>query len=265
MLEYFKEHIDNVQKIIYLSKIDLIKTYRGSSLGWFWAIFRPSFTIFVYYFTFTIGLRASKVMFGYPYFLWLISGIVPWFFIRDIFQQAIECMRKYNYLVTKIKFPISIIPTFSTISNYIVHLILMVLTIAIFLFSKYGFTIYILQLPIYMLFMFIFFNFTNLLLSSLSAVSKDFCNLVKSFTFAVFWLSGVIWDIDKIDVSWLKHLLYLNPVTFIVNGYRNCFIKHIWLWNELLQLSCFLIELIFIIILSILIYKKIKKDIPDLL
>lgn len=265
MLDYFKEQFSNLEKTLYLSKIDLVKTYRGSSLGWFWAIFRPAFTIFVYYFTFTIGLRASKDMFGYPYFLWLIAGVIPWFFIRDIFQQGTECIRKYDYLVTKVKFPVSIIPTFSTISNLFIHLVLMIIFLAIYLISTHGFSLYILQLPVYMFFMLVFFVFLCLLLSSISAISKDFCSLIKSFTFAVFWLSGVIWDIAKLDITWLKYLLYLNPVTFIVNGYRNCFIKHIWFWNEPLQLICFLVELVIVMALSIFIYNRLRKDMPDLL
>ena len=203
---YFKEHLANIQKIIFLSQIDLIRTYRGATLGWFWAIFKPAFAIMVYYFTFMIGLKISKDMFGYPYFLWLTVGIVPWFFIRDILQQGVECIRKYHYLVTKVKFPVSIIPTFTTLSNFIVHIFLLIIVFLCFLFSRVSLSIYLIQLPIYMIFMLIFFNFLNLLLSSLSAVSKDFCSFIKSFTTAIFWLSGVIYDISNIDIPILKKL-----------------------------------------------------------
>ncbi len=192
MKEYFKEQISNIKKIIYLSKIDLVRTYRGSTLGWFWAIFKPAFAIIIYYFTFIIGLKVSKDIFGYPYFLWLIAGIVPWFFIRDILQQGVESIRKYHYLVTKVKFPVSIIPTFTTLSNFIIHLILLILVFACFIISNHSLTIYIIQLPIYITLMFLFFNFLNLFLSSLSAISKDFCSFIKSFTTAIFWLSGII-------------------------------------------------------------------------
>ncbi len=265
MKSYFNEQIKNIRKILYLSKIDLIRTYRGATLGWFWAIFKPAFAILVYYFTFVIGLKISKDIFGYPYFLWLTVGIVPWFFIRDILQQGVESIRKYHYLVTKVKFPVSIIPTFTTLSNFIIHIILMILVFACFFFSKVNLTIYIIQLPIYILLMLIFFNFLNLLLSTLSAISKDFCSFIKSFTTAIFWLSGIIYDISNIDIAWLKYLFYFNPVTFIVNGYRNCFIKQTWIFQEPLQLIIFIIMLLLMMILSIFTYKKVRKEIPDLL
>ena len=265
MKEYFKEQFSNIQKILYLSKIDLVRTYRGATLGWFWAIFKPSFAIFVYYFTFIIGLKVSKDIFGYPYFLWLTVGIVPWFFIRDILQQGVESILKYHYLVTKVKFPVSIIPTFSTLSNFIIHIILLILVFMCFLISKTKLSFYILQLPIYTILMFIFFNFLNLLLSSLSAISRDFCSFIKSFTTAIFWLSGIIYDIENIDIPILKKLFYFNPITFIVNGYRNCFIKHIWIWEQPIQFIIFAVMTIILILISTWIYKKVKKDIPDLL
>ena len=265
MKDYFKEQFSNIQKIIYLSKIDLVRTYRGATLGWFWAIFKPAFAILVYYFTFVIGLKVSKDIFGYPYFLWLTVGIVPWFFIRDILQQGVESIRKYHYLVTKVKFPVSIIPTFTTLSNFSIHIILMIIVFICFFLSNTSLTIYIIQLPIYTILMLLFFNFLNLFLSALSAVSKDFCSFIKSFTTAIFWLSGIIYDISNIDIQWLKYLFYFNPVTFIVNGYRNCFIKQTWIIEEPLQFLIFIIMLISMILISIWTYKKVKKEIPDLL
>ena len=265
MKEYFEEQILNIQKILYFSKIDLIRTYRGATLGWFWAVFKPSFAILVYYFTFIIGLKVSKDIFGYPYFLWLTVGLVPWFFIRDILQQGVESMRKYHYLVTKVKFPVSIIPTFTTLSNFIIHIILLIFVFLCFLFSNSSLTIYIFQLPIYIFLLFFFFNFLNLFLSSLSAISVDFCSFIKSFTTAIFWLSGIIYDIVNIDIPILKYLFYLNPVTFLVNGYRNCFIKHIWIWEEPIPLLIFITITIILVGISIGTYQKLKKEIPDLL
>ena len=52
-----KSHIEYKQQIFKLAKSDLVKTYRGSALGWAWAFIKPTVTIFVYWFAFEIGLR----------------------------------------------------------------------------------------------------------------------------------------------------------------------------------------------------------------
>ena len=91
-IQIIKEHIQYRQQILKLAKADLIKTYRGAALGWSWAIIKPTFTIFVYWFAFAIGLRASSTISGHPFFLWLIVGLIPWFYMSDMLTQGTECL-----------------------------------------------------------------------------------------------------------------------------------------------------------------------------
>lgn len=233
--------------------------------GWIWAIIKPAVTIFVYWFAFTIGLRGGQNIGEYPFFLWLIAGVVPWFYMSEIIVDGSNCLRKYNYLVTKMKFPISTIPTFVNISKFIVHLILMAIVILIFILFGFKIDIYLLQLPFYMLIMFCFFNLWGIFSSMLSAISKDFLNLVKSFVTALFWLSGIIWDAEGITITWLRRFLNLNPITFIVNGYRNCLINKIWFWEQPKRLLYVVVFLSTMLILALWAYKKLRKEISDVL
>ncbi len=59
-IDIIKDHIAYKGQIFKLAKADLVKTYRGSALGWSWAIIKPAVTIFVYWFAFEIGLKGSK-------------------------------------------------------------------------------------------------------------------------------------------------------------------------------------------------------------
>lgn len=265
MLEILKDHFQYRQQIFKLAKADLIKTYRGAALGWAWAIIKPAVTIFVYWFAFQIGLRGGKDVNGFPFFLWLISGVIPWFYMSDMLTSGTESIRKYSYLVTKMKFPVSTIPTFVSISKFMVHIILLTIVILIFIGMGYFPDLYILQLPFYMLLNFIFFTTFALFSSLLASMSKDFANLVKSFVTAVFWLSGIIFNINTIDIPWLKSLLMINPVTFLIEGYRNCFINQVWFWEQPKRLMYFAIILIVLIILAIWIYRRLRKEIPDVL
>ena len=264
-IEILKDHIQYKQQIFKLAKADIVKTYRGAALGWAWAIIKPAVTIFVYWFAFQIGIRSGKPVEGYPFFLWLIAGLIPWFYINDMLTQGTESIRRYSYLVTKMKFPISTIPTFVSISKLMVNLFLIVIMILIFVFMGYLPDIYIIQLPIYILLSFIFFTVFSLFASLLACMSKDFSNLIKSLVTAVFWLSGIVWNVNTIDIPWLKTLLKVNPVTYLVEGFRNCFIHKIWIWESPKTLLCFLAILIVMTILSIFIYKKLRKEIPDVL
>lgn len=265
LIKIIQEHIEYKQQIFKLAKSDLIKTYRGAALGWAWAIIKPTVTIFVYWFAFEIGIRSGKPVSNFPYFLWLIAGVVPWFYISDMLTSGTDTIRRYSYLVTKMKFPVATIPTFVSISKFMVHLILMSIVIGIFWAFGYPPTLYILQLPFYMILMFIFCTIWSLFASLLSSMSKDFGNLVKSMVTAVFWLSGIMWSVESIQIGWLKKLLMLNPVTFLVNGFRNCFINHTWFWQQPKRLLYFVIITFILLIIALWTYRKLRKDIPDVL
>ena len=113
---------------------------------------------------------------------------------------------------------------------------------------------------------FIFFTTFALFSSLLASMSKDFANLVKSFVTAVFWLSGIIWNINTMkDIPWLKMLLKINPVTYLVEGYRNCFIHKTWIWESPKTLIAFLGILLVLISISIWTYRRLRKEIPDVL
>ena len=126
-------------------------------------------------------------------------------------------------------------------------------------------TSYYLQLPLYMLMMFAFFTVWGLFAGLLSAISQDFLNLVKSLVQALFWLSGILYDANSISQHWIRNILLFNPVTLIVNGYRNVLIKHEWFWEHPAELRNFAIVLVIMVILAVWAYKKLKKDIPDVL
>ena len=264
-IEIIKDHIQYKQQIFKLAKADLVKTYRGAALGWAWAIIKPAVTIFVYWFAFEIGLRAGKDVNGFPFFLWLIAGLIPWFYMNNMITSGTDSIRKYSYLVTKMKFPISTIPTFVSISKFIVHILLITITIGIFVLMGRMPTIYMLQLPFYMLLNLIFFTVFSLLSGLLASMSKDFANLVKSFVTAIFWLSGIVWNINTISIPWLKSFLMINPVTFLVEGYRNCFIHQTWFWEQPKRLMYFAVITLVMLILAVWTYKRLRKEIPDVL
>ena len=261
----YEEHKSFGRQIIMLAKSDLIKTYRGAALGWSWAIIKPLVTIFVYWFGFTIGMRHGKPINGYPYFLWLLAGFLPWFYMRDMILGGAECIRKYKHLVTKIKFPISTIPTFTSLSNLIVNAVLFCITMTVFLIWGARPDIYLLQIPVYTLMMFAFYTSWGLFAGLMSAMSKDFLNLVKSFVHAIFWLSGVLYDVNKIRHPWIRTLLKFNPVTVISSGYRKSFIYKEWFWEDKIELLGYFTTFFIVTILGLWAYKKLRKEIPDVL
>lgn len=259
------DHWKYRNQILKLAKSDIIKTYKGAALGWLWAIAKPAVTIAVFYFAFSIGLRYSKPVGEYPYFLWLIAGMMPWFYMRDTLTAGAGSIRRYKYLVTKIKYPVSTIPTYVSLSQFVINIGLCIIMAIIFMLYGKMPDIYWLQLPLYMVLMLMFFTSWSLFAGMLSAISADFLNLVKAVTTALFWVSGIMYDVSDIKIKIVKDILLFNPITIIANGFRNSLIYKEWFWNDLVGLRNFFIVYIIMTILAVWSYKKLRQDIPDVL
>ena len=76
--------------------LDDFKTkYAGSVLGFFWAFVQPVITVLIYWFIFQIGFKNGDVD-GYPFILWLVSGLLPWFFVSDSITNATSSLVEYS-------------------------------------------------------------------------------------------------------------------------------------------------------------------------
>lgn len=251
-------------QLLYLAKTDLVKTYRGAALGWTWALIQPLIFMGVYWFVFNIGWRIHKGADGVDFFTWLVVGLVAWFFMQDMLSAGTNSFKSYKYLVTKMAFPISTIPTFVTMSKLLVHFGLLVLLL-VYLIFKGDVSIYWLQLPFYTILMAGFFIVWSLFAAPLAAISKDFANAVKSLVRVLFWMSGILWSIDRLGIKWIHDVMLFNPITFFVDGYRQALIGHSWFFEEpkkLIVFACVFIAMTFIAYGT---FKRARKEIVDVL
>ena len=78
-------------------------------------------------------------------------------------------------------------------------------------------------------------------------------------------MSGILYDAASIEQEWIRSILLFNPITIVVNGYRNSFIYHRWFWEDWQQLVNFAIVYAVMGLLAVWAYRKLRKDIPDVL
>ena len=253
-------------QIAHLSVFELRKKSRGAVLSWAWLFIKPAMYIFCFWFALEIGLRVGKVDPGAPpYFLWLCAGLIPWFFMSDMINQGCDVLHRYPYLVNKIKFPISGISTIFSSATMIVQLVLMLILFGIYFACGQGLDIYLLQVPLLLVLMFVFWYMFSMCFSQLSAISKDVANLIKAFGTPVFWLSGVIFNVKEIPIDWLQSVLYFNPVTFFVVAFRDAFYDKVWFWDDSRATLGFAIVFALQLLLMLLVYKSFNEEVADVL
>jgi teichoic acid transport system permease protein len=229
-----KEHIQNINTIIRLAKFQIKRQYSDSVLGSLWVFLKPTTLILMYGFVFGLGIRGGRPLDvngeTVPFFLWYLSAIIPWFFIRDaILQGSVSLYLKSN-IITQIKFPLSIIPTYTMLSLFIIHLAMLTLTFLIYVVNGFLPDIYYLQLIYYMVATLVFLWGLSMLTSAITIVIRDFNVLLNSVITGLFLLTPIMWSADNLKgLSLLA--IKINPIYYLVQGYRNTFLYKIWFWE----------------------------------
>src|SRR5262245_34232850 len=103
--------------------IELRRRYVGTVMGPVWSIVQPLATIVIFWFVFEIGFRV-KTSTGVPFFFYFITGMLPWFLFFDTLAASVSCISDNRHLVTKVVFPVEVLPVVSFVAAAIPHLVM---------------------------------------------------------------------------------------------------------------------------------------------
>ena len=264
--EYFFGLWNNKTVILNLSKNDFKIKYAGSYLGIIWAFIQPLVTIGVYWFVFQVGFRSGNVVEGYPFILWLISGLIPWFFFVEALSSGTNCLLDYNYLVKKVVFPISILPIIRILATYYVHLFFMFFMFIIFFLYGFAPDLYWLQViycEVCLLVMLLGLVYAT---SAMVIFFKDLAQIIVIIVQVGLWLTPILWDYGAVITHpTLAFVLKLNPIFYIIQQYRNALVYQTWFWEDFYWTIYFWIVNILIFGVGVLLFKKLKIHFADVI
>ena len=259
------DNFKNAKRTWGMALIDLKKRYSSSALGWFWAIVKPALFVLVYWFGIQVGIRGGAATEdGVPFILWLLAGILPWFFVADTLVICGTSIRSNRHLVTKSVFPAATIPTFVETSFFVTHLLL--LTIATVIFAVCGYiSLYFVQILYGLVCLYLLMWVVSLLFSALVAVSRDFEYMLKSATQVLFWISPILWNVDRIsNYPIIYYIVRLNPIGYVISVYRNTFLGG-WFWTDLTGTLCFWVEMVILALVGAFVFKRLEREFADIL
>lgn len=248
--------------IFRLAGTDFKAKYAGSYFGIIWAFVQPVITVLIYMIIFGAGLKMTPTETEYPFLLYLIAGIVPWFFFVDAWQNASNCLVEYSYLVKKMVFKISILPVVKVFSSLFVHLFLVTVAFLIFAGSGRLPGITMLQLLYYMFCEICLILALSYLTASITPFFKDMMQLLNICTQLLMWLTPIMWD-DGFWPEWMMRIFRLNPMYYIVNGYRDCYMHGDWVWQDMGMTLYFWGFVLIAGFISIKIFREMKDFFAD--
>jgi len=221
--------------------------YKQSIIGILWAVLQPlsMMLLFTFIFTYVMPIRITKC----PYALFFYAGLLPWSFFSSSLNYAIPSLTNHYNLVTKIYFPREILPLSGVAVAFIDFLLACGVYVLLLIAFKARICWNILWfVPLFALLL-VFTAGVAMVLAALNVYYHD-VRLASSFLIQLwFFASPVIYSMDQVSLK-LKLILFLNPLTFIIENMRRCVIegRGVVLWQ-------FLFMTIFVMLFFLLSYK----------
>ncbi len=246
-----------------LAKREVKTQYVGSLLGVFWAFINPLVMILVFWFIFSVGFRV-KPMNDVPFVVWLTAGMAPWFYFSEIIAGSTSIVVAHANLVKKTLFPSEILPVVKITSSLVAHAFFMLILQFLMLFQGIEFSLFMFQSLYYLLCLWALSLSISWTVSALNVFIRDISHLVNVLLQIGFWGTPIFWDITMMPVA-VQKLLKLNPVYYIVQGYRDSFIYEIPFWHHPEQTIYFWMVTVFLFFFGAFTFSRLKPQFADVL
>lgn len=255
--------LDNSKLIWNLAKEDFKKKNLGSYLGITWAFIQPTINILLLWFVFQVGFKSIPVD-NFPFILWLATAMIPWNFFADSLQSSVHAITESSFLVKKVVFRVGLLPVVKILSSFYVHAFFLIFLFIMFLIYGYKPTLYLLQIPYYLVATLVLLLGLSWCVSALNVFLKDTGQIVTMVVQFGFWLTPIFYSVDIIPDRFLI-FFKLNPMYYITEGYRRMFIYHEWFWEHSIQTLYFWIVAFVLLVGGKLIFKKLRPHFADVL
>lgn len=258
------ENWTNRKRLLRLANYELKAQNNGTVFGFLWNFFNPALQIAVYWFVFAIGLNTQPPKGQYSYIIWMIVGIIPWFFISNALQASAMSIYGYSSILKRMYLPLSIVPVKTIVSALIGHIWSMLVVFSVMIFSGNWVNPMVYQLPYYMFAILIFLVGYGLFASAINVVFKDYQKIFSAVIRLLFYITPIVWVQDALPEE-VRFALSLNPFAYIIDGYRNCILYGISLTETWKQGLWFWGCTVFSLIYGSMVHMKFRKKFMDLL
>jgi lipopolysaccharide transport system permease protein len=204
--------------------------YRGSVLGVLWTLINPLALMAVYTLVFSVLLKAFKIE---HYALFVLSGLVTWFFFQSAVQMSCSSLFAQPTLVKQVRFPRHMLPLAVVAANVVTLLVMFgVVAVANVIVIPETRTTFWAAIPL-LVPLIALASGLSVVVAYLTVVYRDVEHLLLTIFLPWFFLTPVFYNFDQLpglaDRRWLTSLLYWgNFVAPFVRAIRDPLFFGLW-------------------------------------
>tara|TARA_B100001029_G_scaffold33452_1_gene25317 strand:+ start:122 stop:928 length:807 start_codon:yes stop_codon:yes gene_type:complete len=220
--EWVTAPIQNYRLFKNFAKQDFLAQFSGSVGGFLWLFITPVANIAIYSFVFgyVFQLRSLSEFGETEFVLFMMIGYLPWFALADAIGKSTSLLLEKAGLITKVKFPVQILPVVCCIVPFLTHFIGFSLLLVYLAWLGYLTSVWLL-IPIVYLLQFLFTLGLVAIISALSVFLRDLQKLVSLCLTIWFFLTPIIYPVSLIESDSLKAWFLFNPMHSFVMLYRD--------------------------------------------
>ena len=230
--------------------------YKGSFLGVLWSFLNPLLMVLVYALVFPYIMRMNVP----NYLIYLITGVIPWNFFTTCITTGCNCVWINGGIIKKVYFPREILPISVVVAGLINFLISCVIILIFTIFGGIGISIQLLWLPLIAIIQSALSLGLLFVLSAINVYVRDIEYLVAFLLNLLFYATPILYTASMFPGK-VRWILYLNPMSTIVDAYRSIFYYKVM--PNLTSLALVGILSFIILIIGYIIFRKLEKGFAE--
>lgn len=251
--------------IYHLSAREFTQRFRGSMLGIGWAVLVPLFMAAVYTFVFSTVFKArwpGAADGPFDFAIIFLTGITVHTIFAEVVSRAPTLVVGNPSYITKVIFPLEILPVVSVLTA----LVNASIGIAIVLLGNFllngKFYVAVITLPLVITPYLIFIVALALLFSAIGVYLRDISQVVTLLITVTLFLTPIFFPIEAVPKS-LRRVIYLNPLTFIVQQAREVTI--FGRWPDFIGLTIYTFAAFVSLVFAFWVFQRLRNGFADVL
>lgn len=245
---------------------DVAVRYKQTVAGTAWALVQPLLTMVIL--TVIFGKVAGlKSMGNAPYAIMVFAALLPWQFFSNALSASGQSVVSNRDMISKVYFPRIIVPAGSVLVSLVDFLISLVILAGLMLWYRFPPVWNILWLPVFMAIAMVAAMGAGLVLTALTVQYRDFRILVPFIVQFGLYVSPVALGLDQIRGKISPELFYiycLNPLVFVIEGFRWCILGGEFHLLESPMLVSFAVSFL-LLAAGIVYFRKTERSFADII
>ncbi len=260
---FLRNLVERRALVAQLVRRDFQQRYVGSAAGWLWGVIQPLVLLASYYFVFQVCLKQPPPKDFDSYAIFIFTGFLPWLLFQETVTRSSGSLVDHANLITRTVFPSEVVPLSIFLSSLIHHLIGMLLAILYMTWVLRSISPTLMLLPVYMFFVGLLAVGIGWIASSLHVYLRDTGQVMTVVLTMWFYLTPILINEELFkNKPYVKYLVFWNPMTWVVRGYRELLTAR---WPAAHDVSILGAYSLAVFVIGGLLFRVLKRGFADVL